>query len=396
MTYGRPDAALSRGTGGVAAYRNSGGLNSLDQYILRQSLAPLALILIVTTAIAWMTQSLQRIEIIVEYGQGLGVFGYLSLLIIPSLLAIIIPFALFGAAVYALYRLHSDSEIAVMYAAGVSRWRLSAPILLIAFLGALFTFYVNVDLMPRCYRVLKQAVAEIRADFASSLLRSGEFTTVVDGFTIYVEEARPGGQFVGLLINDYRNGENPETYMAERAVLQETDEGPMLFLKRGNIQRVARYTGDVSFIRFDEWAIDISTLKEGPGELTLELTERYPRELLNPDMSSPYDRANAGKLIAEGHARYAAPLHAFAYVLAGIFALIGGAYSRRGYFMRVAAAASIVFGIRILSFIAQGLAETNGAYWTLYAIPGGAVVIYLLLLFAPLPRLRAPVTKAPA
>ena len=29
--------------------------------------------------------------------------------------------ALFGSAVYALYRLHSDSEIAVMYAAGVSR-----------------------------------------------------------------------------------------------------------------------------------------------------------------------------------------------------------------------------------------------------------------------------------
>ncbi|MEO1242451.1 MAG: LptF/LptG family permease [Pseudomonadota bacterium] len=364
-------------------------MNSLDKYILRQSMTPLALILIVTTAIVWMTQSLQRIEIIVEYGQGLGVFAFLSLLIIPSLLAIIIPFALFGSAIYALYRLHSDSEIAVMFAAGVSRWRLAAPILLITFIGAAATFYVNVDLMPRCYRVLKQSVADIRADFASSLVRSGEFTTIVDGFTIYVDEARPGGQFVGLLINDYRNGENPETYMAERAILQETDAGPVLFLKRGNIQRVARYTGDVSFIRFDDWAIDIASLGKGRRELQLELTERYPSELFNPDMSKPYDRANAGKLIAEGHARYATPLHAFAYVLAGLYALIGGSYSRRGYFMRVAAAAGIVFTIRVLSFVAQGLVESSGAYWLLYAIPGGAIAIYATLLFVPMPRLRS-------
>jgi len=364
-------------------------LNSLDQYILRQSIIPLALILVVTTAIVWMTQSLQRIEIIVEYGQGLGVFAFLSLLIIPSLLAIIIPFALFGSAVYALYRLHSDSEIAVMYAAGVSRWRLSAPILLVALIGALATLYVNVDLMPRCYRILKQSVADIRADFASSLLRSGEFTTVVDGFTIYVDEARPGGQFVGLLINDYRNGENPETYMAERAVMQETENGPLLLLKRGNIQRVARYTGDVSFIRFDDWAIDMASLRKGSKELQLELTERYPHELFNPDMSKPYDRANAGKLIAEGHARYAAPLHAFAYVLAGLYALIGGAYNRRGYFVRVAAAAGFVFAIRVVSFVAQGLVESSGAYWLLYAIPGGAILVYAILLFAPMPRQRA-------
>ena len=103
-------------------------MSSLDKYILRQCITPLVLILIVTTLIVWMTQSLQRIDIIVEHGQGLGVFLFLSRLIIPSLLAVIIPFALFGAVVYALYRLHSDSEIAVMFAAGVSRRRTGAPV----------------------------------------------------------------------------------------------------------------------------------------------------------------------------------------------------------------------------------------------------------------------------
>lgn len=341
------------------------------------------MILMSVTLIVWMTQTLQRVEIVVEHGAGLALFGFLSILIIPSLLAVIIPFALYGAAVYALYRLHSDSEIAVLFAAGVSRWRLSAPILALTALGALATLYVNVDLMPRSYRVLKERVADIRADVASSILRSGEFTTFVDGFTIYIDEARPGSQFTGLLVNDYRNRDDVKTYMAERALLQETQNGPLLFLRNGNIQRRAADTGRVSIIRFEEVAIDVIDYQNGPGELVLELTERYPHELLKPDMTKPYDRANAGKLIAEGHSRYASPLYAFAYVLVGLYAVIGGPYSRRGYLLRMAAAGGVIFLLRVGGFLAQGVVAEYGGYWLLYAIPIEASVIVAFMLYAP-------------
>ncbi|PQA88939.1 LptF/LptG family permease [Hyphococcus luteus] len=363
-------------------------MKSLDKYILRQCVVPLSLILLAVTTIVWMTQSLQRIEIIVEHGQGLGVFLYLSLLIIPSLLAVIIPFALFGAVVYTLYRLHSDSEIAVMFAAGVSRARLAAPLLAITALAALTTLYVNVDLMPRTYRVMKQKVANIRADFASSLLRSGEFVDAGDGFTVYVDEVRPGGQFVGLLINDYRNAEDRTTYMAQRAIIQETDAGPLLLLSNGSRQSIADYTGDVEIIRFDDWAINLSTLQDGAGELQLEMTERYLGELLNPDMSEPYDRANAKKLVAEGHSRLASPIYAFAYVLIGLYALIGGAYTRRSYFIRVAVAGTSIFALRVIGYVAQGAAGETGAYWMVYAPPMAATGAAAFLLLAPPPSRR--------
>jgi len=356
-------------------------LNSLDKYILRQCLTPLAFILLVSTMLAWTTQSLQRVDILVEYGQGFGVFAYLSLLIIPSLLSVVIPFALFGASVYALYRLHSDSEIAVMFAAGVSRWRLAAPILLITLLGALFTLYVNADLTPRSYRILKRHVADIRADFASAVIRSGEFTTFTDSLTIYVDDARPGGQFVGLLIHDTRVPDEPKTYMAERAVLQESDQGPVLFLRRGNIQHVSADSKEPTIIPFDELALNVSKYRE-TAKRVRELSERYPLELLNPDMSDPYERLNVNKFKAEGHARFAGPLHAFAYVLVGLFAMIGGAYSRRGVAVRIAVAGGVILTLRVLAYAAQGFAETTGAYWMLYAVPGAAIAAASYLLFA--------------
>jgi len=355
-------------------------MSSLDKYILRQCVGPLLLILFVTTAIVWMTQSLQRIDIIVEHGQSLGVFMFLSMLIIPSMLAITLPFALFGAIVYALYRLHSDSEIAVMFAAGVSRWRIAAPLLAVAAIIAGATFYVNVDAMPRTYRILKHKVAEIRADIASSLVRSGEFVTIGDGYTIYVDEVHAGGQFSGVMINDYRNGKDKRTYLAERAVIQQTQNGPLLLMRNGNIQKKSSEDGEVDFIRFEDWAVDISSLNGDADKLQLELTERYLGELLKPDLSKAYDRKNRNRLIAEGHSRIAGPLYAIAYAFIGLFSLIGGAYTRRTYFTRVTAAAGVIFALRAAGFAAQAAAGASGAFWLVYAIPLAAIgaAAYLL------------------
>lgn len=356
-------------------------MSSLDRYILRQCLVPFAVAISVVTMIVWMTQSLQRADVIVEYSQGLQVFARLSLLIIPSLLTVIIPFSLFAAALYAMQRLHSDNEIAVMFAAGVSRWRIALPLLVVATVAAGATLWVNLDLMPASYRALKREIASIRADLASTVLKSGEFVTVANGFTIYVDEARPGGYLLGILINDYRNGKYPETYMAQRGLIRETEAGPVLQLANGNIQRVARYTGKVDIIRFDQTVINVGDFANRGGDFQLELTERYLSELFNPDYQRTWDREHSGLLIAEGHNRLASPLYVFAYVLIALLALIGGAYNRRGYGSRIAIACAVAGGLRVGGILVQGFAANTGAYWLEYSLPLAAICVagFLLL-----------------
>ena len=333
----------------------------------------------VITAIVWLTQSLQRLDIIIDYGEGWKTFGWLTILIIPNLLGVVLPFALFGAVLFALHRFHTDSEIAVMFASGVSRVRLSLPILLIAALVAGASLYINLDLSPRAYRELKKEIADIRADFAAAVLRSGEFTKFSDGFTIYVEEALGGGNFRGLLINDYRNGENAETYMAQQGRLTETALGPVLLLSRGNVQTVDPDTGAVDIVQFTATSINVSGFSGGPRNLQLELTERYLGELLNPDPQSAWDRENAGKLIAEGHARLAAPLYVFVFALIAVYALTGGAYNRRGYGWRIALACVAAGAFRIAAYLVQSTAGETGAFWAIYALPLIALAVLALL-----------------
>ncbi|MEM1193293.1 MAG: LptF/LptG family permease [Pseudomonadota bacterium] len=366
-------------------------MTSLDRYILRQFFGPFVLIIVVLTLVIWLTQSLQRIDILIENGSGFGLFFYLSLLIIPSLLVILIPFALFGAGLYALYRMHSDSEIAVIYAAGISRTRLAMPILLVTFFGALATLYVALDLSPRTYRILKQNVLTLRTDLAGNVLRGGQFVTAINGFTIYVDEVSGGNEFRGILINDYRNANETRTYMAERGALRDTDAGPVLILVNGNVQRVRKGTPieELDLLPFGETRINVSSLQTDQ-ELQLELTERYLSELLNPDVSREWERNNLGKLRAEAHNRLATPLYAFSYVLIALFALVGGAYNRRGYLVRVALAGAGVIALRVAGFVAQTMAAQSGSQWLQYALPIGVMVLAGILLFDLPHRLKRP------
>lgn len=344
-------------------------MTCLDRYLLRQCLTPVLVATAVVTVVVWITQSLQRAELIVEHGQSVAVFARLTTLILPSLLAVVIPFALFAGAIYTLQRLHADSEIAVMFASGVSRMRLAAPLIFIASLAAAATLWVNLDLMPSSYRILKQEVAKIRADLAATVLRSGEFTAMPGGFTIYVEETQPGGRFVGLLVNDHRKPNAPTTYMAERGYLRDTPEGPVLSLVNGSVQVVSASTDAVDIVRFHQTVINIAEFTGAQNDLQLEYTERYLSELFNPDMEREWDRQNARQLVAEGHNRLASPLYAFAYVLIAAFALTGGAYSRRGHVLRIAAACAAAGALRVVGFVVQGLSAQTGANWMQYALP---------------------------
>ena len=369
-------------------------MNSLERYILSQMWTPFLFATLVVTAIVWLTQSLQRIDILVEHGASLALFGWLTMLIVPSLLAVVIPFALFGAALYALQRLHSDSEIAVMFAAGVSLLQVARPVLLVAAVAAAATLWINLDLMPRSYRILKREVADIRADVASAVLRSGEFMTVREGFTVYVDDVQPGGALTGLLVHDYRNGESAETYMAQRALLKETEIGPVLYLVNGNVQRTNRKTGAVDIVNFDRTAVNLGAVSQRPRDLQLEMTERYVGELFKPDPASEYDRRNAGRLIAEGHNRLASPLYVFAYALLAIFALIGGPYNRRGYVLRIALACATAGAVRVVGIVLAGVAGETQQYWLVYAPPALTIAVALGLLTVAGPGAR--LSPAPA
>lgn len=350
-------------------------MTQLDRYLFRQTGWPFVLVLGCATAVVWLTQVLGRLDLMVDDGGTLTAFLRVTVLLIPSLVGVIAPFALLGAILYALGELATGNELSVIGAAGVSRARVARPIIALCLLATALVFYVNVDLQPRSYRELKATVAEVRSDLARSLIRTGVFSEVMAGVTIYADEVRPGDQYVGLLIHDERDPGVAYTYTAESAVFQASRLGPRLLLARGTAQSANLLTGEVRLTRFSETAVDLATFEPEAGAQWREPTERYVGELLAPDPATVRPGHDIDTYVAEGHARLATPLYALAFGAMAAAGLLTAPAQRRGYGRRIALVGALAVALRTMGFLSLGAATTTPALNALqYAVPLAAII----------------------
>src|ERR1700683_4222371 len=103
-----------------------------SKYIVKNLVHSTLLITFSLTSIVWLTQALRFIDFIVNQGVSIAIFLKPTGLLIPSLVLMILPTALFCSVLFVYNKLKSDSELVVLQAAGLSRWRLSIPALQVA------------------------------------------------------------------------------------------------------------------------------------------------------------------------------------------------------------------------------------------------------------------------
>ena len=109
----------------------------IERYLFRQLLTPTLLAAAALGAVGLLSQSLGQLDIIIEQRQTAWVFLKVIVLAMPQLLNLILPIAVFVAALIGLNRLHAEHELVVCYAAGMSRWRVMAPGLRLAVMATL-------------------------------------------------------------------------------------------------------------------------------------------------------------------------------------------------------------------------------------------------------------------
>src|SRR5674476_794115 len=95
-------------------------VTQLDRYIFRQLAGALIAVTGGLTLLIWLIQSLRFVELVVNRGLSAFVFLRLIGLLIPSLVAVIVPITTFVVVQFVYQRLAGDRELTVMRAAGLS------------------------------------------------------------------------------------------------------------------------------------------------------------------------------------------------------------------------------------------------------------------------------------
>lgn len=340
--------------------------------MLQQLAGPMLFFLLVLTGIIWLSQSLRFVDLIINKGLSAGYFLYLTMLLLPGVIAIILPLAVFAGGLYGLHRLAGDSEIVVMRSAGLSPWSLARGPLALAAGASVLMYLLTLWLMPLGARTFKDLRLSLRTDVSYVLLQEGAFNTIGSKLTVYIRSREPGNVMRGILVHDASDRTRPVTMMAERGALVNTDAGPRFVMANGNRQELDRNANVLSLLYFDRYTLDLSQFVQRDQARWLEPEERYLPELFDPGTTAD-DIANAGTLLAEAHDRLTAPFYPLVFILIALAAVTSGEFSRRGGNWRPVVAVAVVILVR-----AAGLGFVNAAGKEPLFIP----LIYLNLLVA--------------
>jgi lipopolysaccharide export system permease protein len=351
----------------------------MSTYVLRQLIEPILLFTFLLTSVIWLSQSLRLLDLIINRGQSAPVFVYLTVLMLPQLLVIIIPVAFFGGTLYGLHRLNSESEIVVMQAAGYSRFQLAVPVLLAAAIAAALTYLCSLYLMPLGQRMMKAEVMSIRADIGAAILSEGSFNTPVKGLTVFIRELDPDGHIHGILVHDTRNEKRPTTYIATSGVLAQTISGPRLIMQDGTVEQAGQGGARLSVLKFKSYVFALDQFANPQQSQNLETSERYLSELFSPNLAKDPSGKMRRLFLAEAHNRLSAPLYAFAFAFIALAAVMRGRRGRGASALRLTVAAVAAGILRLIGYAAQGVVGRNPhLFFLLYLIPLLAAVVAMV------------------
>jgi lipopolysaccharide export system permease protein len=350
-------------------------MNTFSAYVFRQALGPLLAILGALAAIAILTQGLNQLDLIITNRNAGLAFAWVTVLALPQLLSLILPLAVFIAVIYALNRMQSESEVAVAYGAGVSRWRIAGPLIQLAVLAALAHLAINVVIQPAAFKERREVLYELRTDIASSLIQEGAFTFPADGLTLYARERGGAGELRDILIDDARN-QRPITYSARAGSIVTIDGAPAIELRDGQVQRQAD-DGGVDVLDFDRYMLQMGPgFDQGADFFFLKASDRTLYELFFPDLTTHYDQRNINQFVAEGHARLSAPLLNIALAMIAISGVLVGEFSRQGYTRRIIIATVWALLVRLAPLAVTAAASDDPELNVLqYALPIVAILV---------------------
>jgi lipopolysaccharide export system permease protein len=324
----------------------------IERYLFRQLLGPTLLATAALVALALLARSLSEFDVLVEQRQSAMVFLKIILLALPQLLAIMMPLALFVAALVALNRLHTEQEIVVCFAGGMSRWAVISPAMRLAMMAALIALVSGLWLQPWSARQIRETAFDIKTDVASTLVQPGQFTEPGPGLTVYAQSIDRDNKIQNLFIHQEMPNGGASTYSSREAEIATRKGHPVLIMRHGSNQQFSRQ-GVLQYTSFDEYTFDLSSLFRSDELLHYKIADRYPHELFFPDMTQDWERQNRDKMLAEGHSRFASPLYNLALMAMALAAVIGGPFSRMGYGKRIAAVGAAAGVVRIAGFGVQ-------------------------------------------
>ena len=342
--------------------------NTLFLYLSKQIFLATVIIAFVLASALWLAQSVKLVQFVINGGAPLSMFFSLMTLSFPQLLTPILPLCFCFAILFVYLRLYQDSELIVLRGSGLSAFQLLKPMLAIAVAFMLIHWLLTISIAPFSKRELRDQRQVITSEYSAAALREGMFNSMNANLTIYVKARSGGNHYNGILIHDTRNKEVTVTITAAEGALLRNKGQPVLVIQRGTRQEKNMTTGQISWLEFDEYAVDLKSMASDSTEDKVKAGEQTFSGLF--DHNNPDYAKYAKEFRLEANERLSSPLWNMAYGTIAMAVLLCGTYRRRGVTQRILLAGLGAIIVQGCLFGLNSAIDTKASLtWVLYILP---------------------------
>lgn len=262
-------------------------MKKLHRYLIAEFIAPFLISIGVFTFVMLLDKLLDLLDMIVSKGVPLVIVGEIFVLLLPSMVAVVVPMAVLSGILIAIGRLSGDMEITAMKACGIGVMRIIIPLASVAVvLGGLLVVF-NDSILPNANHMAKNLLLDVGTMRPTARIVSGMFVEDIENYRILVESKDDlTGMLSGVVIHQSVPGKPLRTISAMTGVMRPMGANHLRLLLRNGQMHELDQDGRYRFSDFTTYALDIARSEE---LVRRDRDNRGDREMSTAQMRSRID-----------------------------------------------------------------------------------------------------------
>lgn len=328
--------------------------------------------MLVLTGLAWMIHIMSMMKFLLNYGINLSSFLGLTMLMVPFIISIIVPFITFIAIIFVYNKLISDNEVTVMAASGLSPLQIARPALIIASILTALHLALNIWIVPATQADFYSTQWNLRYGLAHMKLQEAAFTQLANGLVVYVDKVS-GHDLSQVMLSDTRDKTSEIIIFAEKGKLVSTARGLSIVMSNGALQAKGNGNTTGTFSSFD---MDLNVADKG-GEDGFRV-RRIPTSELLMSVTNIETEKQYKMVLAELCSRFLNPFMNIILAALCTMILLKSSLLRRRASLAPAIAVAAM-GITMAAFMsASNMIESLTDFFILAAVQ---FVVFVIIMF---------------
>jgi lipopolysaccharide export system permease protein len=211
------------------------------------------------SAIIWVFQAVNFLDIMIEDGRNYRVYLNYTLLNFPKIISRILPFALFFSFSYVFIKYEANNELIIFWNHGINKINLVNFFFWISILIMVIQILLLSVIVPKSQEIARTKLRSSDVDYFEGLIKPKKFNDTIKGLTIFAEDKNTDKEFKNIYIKKKGTDNQFQITFAKKGVFEFRGNKRILVLYDG--QTLNNNKGQITNFKFSKSDFGMSNMQ---------------------------------------------------------------------------------------------------------------------------------------